>query len=368
MEKIKVLAVMDHLGGGGAEYQFLELAKRLDRERFDLKVFLSEGGGQRLKDALLSGLDIDYVSPEVRRNTPKALLGLFGLMRRKRPDVVMAWLSYSATLSALAAGALGIKKLVFSERSSLEHLFNREVRFGGIKKFVLKQAFKRASVVVTNSKAVAREFMEFGYSEKDKTRVIPNGIDLERFSGFPPKDVLRERLGLSGGKIYGIYAGKLEYRKGITFLMDALREIDVPGAEFLALGSGSCEDEVRKCKNLTFLGYRENAVEYIKASDFLILPSIYEGLPNVVLEAMAVGTPVIAAGVSGVPEIVDDGKTGLIVPPGESAPLREAIERLLRDEDLRAALASGALSKAGEFEMKKMVASYEGLLREIASG
>jgi glycosyltransferase involved in cell wall biosynthesis len=364
--KIKVLAVIDHLGGGGAERQFLELAKRVDREKFDLKIFLTEGGGRRLDEARRLGLDVCCESEETGRNTPRALISLVSHIRKTSPDVIMAWLSYSITLTAVASALTGGKKLIFSERSSLERLFGVEVRFGSIKKFILKKAFGRARLVVTNSKAVAAEFNSLGYVEEGRTRVIHNGIDLDAFSCLPPKDVLRRKLGMAGGKVYGIFAGKLEYRKGITFLLEAIEGIDATGFQMIVIGSGSLEPMVRRHPGVCYLGYRDNSAEYMKASDFLVLPSLYEGLPNVVLEAMAVGTPVIAASVSGVPEIIEHMETGLLVEPEDPLGLRAAMSELIGDGGLRGMLGRNALERIDRFEMMKMVRAYEALFLEAA--
>jgi glycosyltransferase involved in cell wall biosynthesis len=123
---------------------------------------------------------------------------------------------------------------------------------------------------------------------------------------------------------------------------------------------------VRRHPGVCYLGYRDNSAEYMKASDFLVLPSLYEGLPNVVLEAMAVGTPVIAASVSGVPEIIEHMETGLLVEPEDPLGLRAAMSELIGDGGLRGMLGRNALERIDRFEMMKMVRAYEALFLEAA--
>ncbi len=365
-KKVRLLAVIDHLGGGGAEHQFLELVRRLDRERFELRVFLTAGGGQRLADARAAGLDVVCHWEEMRRDTPKALGLLYAEIRAFRPQVIMSWLSYSITLTAAAALLAGHGRLLFSERSSLEHMFNHEVRFGALKKFIFKRAFRRGSLVVTNSRIVAGEFGSRGYAAPGRIRVIQNGVDLRRFDALPPKRELRRSLGLDGDAIYGIYAGKIEERKGIGYLMAALREMPGRAFRFLAIGDGSMEGVLQGFGGIEFLGYRRNAAEYIKASDFLVLPSLYEGLPNVILEAMAVGTAVVSTRASGIPEIIEDGVSGLLVPPGDAVALRAAIARTAGDAGLRAALAARARRTVERLSMERMVESFSSLIIELS--
>lgn len=379
-QKMKLLAVMDHLGGGGAEKQFLELVKRLDKNIFDVEVFLTEGAGKRMEEALRCGLKVNCPNIEedqfnkdkpAKRNTLRALPALISRIKEFGPDVVMAWLSYSITLTAAAAALTGQRRLVFSERNSMEMLFNEEVRFGGIKKFIFKKAFHRGDLVVTNSEVVAREFAGLGYAPVNRLRVVRNGIDLECISHLPSKEALRKKLGMPEDGLSGIYVGKLENRKGLTYLMEALDGLDMKMKErfhFAAIGTGGMEEKIRQHGKMELLGYKSNSIEYIKAADFLVLPSLYEGLPNVVLEALAVGTPVIASRVSGIPEIIEDEKDGLLVQPADAGSLGAAIARILADKDLRARLSESGLIKINEFAMDKMVASFSELLLETARG
>ncbi|MDA8157308.1 MAG: glycosyltransferase [Actinomycetota bacterium] len=367
MQRVKLLAVMDHLGGGGAEKQFLELVKRLDKSIFDIEVFLTEGAGKRMEEALQCGLKITCTT--AKRNTLKALPALINSMRKFEPDVVMAWLSYSITLAAAAAALTGQKRLVFSERNSMEMLFTEEVRFGAIKKFIFKKCLSRAALVVTNSGIVAREFSDLGYAPGSKLKVVRNGIDLETLAHLPAKEALREKLVIPGDGLCGVYVGKLEQRKGLAYLMEALDGINNPSKQFriLGIGTGSMEETLRRHGRIELLGYKPNSIEYIKAADFLLLPSLYEGLPNVVLEALAVGTPVIASRVSGIPEIIEDGVDGLLVGPADAIALRAAMTRFLEDGGLRAKFAANGLKKIREFAMDKMVSSFAQLLLEAAS-
>ena len=366
MEKIKVLLVIDHLGGGGAENQFLKLAKGIDRKLFEIKIFLTEGGGEKLNEALSHGLDIEFQRLDRKRNTLITLRRLYKTIREFNPDIVMAWLMYSIAITALVLTITGKRKFIASERSSLEYLFNKEVRFGKLKKILLKIAFKKANYVVTNSRFVSEEFISFGYARLNQIKITYNGIDLIRFNTLKSKLELREKLRLNLNTLYGIFVGRLEYRKGVTFLIDALNEVYIPDFEVIVLGRGSLEDLVKKHTRVKYLGYKKNTIEYIKASDFLLLPAIYEGMPNVILEAMAVGTPVISTNVSGIPELIENNVNGLLIPAGDKNSLRKAILKLINDRELRELFAKESLNKVHSFSIERMIKDYETLFRSLS--
>jgi len=373
LEKIRLLAVIDHLGGGGAEKQFLELVTRLEDKGFDVRVFLAEGGGIRISSAKEKGIPVlswgkDALSPSYSgRRTPSSLRALIKVMREFRPQVTLGWLSYSITLTALASFMADAGGLVFSERSSLEYMFKNEVRLGALKKHILRFAFKKARFVVTNTTSVADEFIQENYCHRSAIKVIHNGVDLPLYDALPSKSVLRERLGLASERTYGVFVGKYEERKGLRSLISALYDMGDGKPEMLAIGSGSMEQELKNSGVLQVLGYRENAIDYIKAADFLVLPSRYEGLPNVILEAMAVGTPVIATEVHGIPELIQNDENGILVPPLNADTLREAILRLSGNKELRQQFSIESFRKIKDFSMEMMVSKFVETFKEAAS-
>ena len=161
--------------------------------------------------------------------------------------------------------------------------------------------------------------------------------------------------------------GRYEERKGVRHLLQALDGIDRQSLEMIMIGQGSLEEELARSGLVRVIGYRENAVEYIRAADFHILPSLYEGLPNVVLEAMAAGTPSIATRVQGTPELIEDGVSGLLVPPADPGALGAAIDRLYKDETLRVSMGMAAKKRAGQFSMENMVGSFESVFVDSLS-
>jgi len=178
----------------------------------------------------------------------------------------------------------------------------------------------------------------------DKIKVIHNGRDLSRFVPLGREQSLaaRERLRLDGKRVI-LVLGRLDVQKGHAFLIDALSRLRSDFSTILALfaGEGPLEDELRrqcKARNLTdivrFLGFSSEPASLLAAADVVVLPSLWEGLPLVAIEALALARPMVATDIPGTSEIVLHQKTGLLVPPANSAALAQAIASLLRNADL----------------------------------
>ncbi|HET8646158.1 MAG TPA: glycosyltransferase [Vicinamibacteria bacterium] len=246
---------------------------------------------------------------------PAGLLAL-ATWGRKPPVVVTVWGSDLALLRLRGAGGLARRLLA------------------------------RAHTVIAVSAAMARELVALGVPA-DKVAVVVTAIDPPVMPALPPAE-RRARLGLPAGRPLALFLGRLSPVKGPDVLVEAMRLLRdrQPTAAFVFAGEGnlrpSLEAAVRAhglADRTVFAGFvpRERVGEYLAACDLLVLPSRSEGLPHAVLEAMACARPVVASAVGGVPEAVEHGVTGALVPPEDPAALAAALEPLLADSGLRAA-------------------------------
>jgi glycosyltransferase involved in cell wall biosynthesis len=362
MERLKVLFVIDHLGGGGAERQLINLVNGIDRERFESHVFITERRGERFGE-----LDGTVVVHGLGERGGRRTLSAFRLLRKSisevGPHIIQSWLDYSTFLTAAALKTLPLRsRFVASHRTSAEELYRREVRFGELKKGLLIWAYKQADGVTTNSKVLMTQLKGYGVQ---KVQVIYNGINLESLGKLPPREELRKKLGLDQHLFYVCFAGSLVERKGVEYLLDAVKMMNMENIRFLISGVGELKDAVERAAagddRLIYLGYKSNAVEYIKSSDLLVLPSIYEGLPNVILEAMAVGTPVLATNVYGIPELIDNNVNGLLVRPGNAGEIATGVTAMIDAPALARRFARISLEKVGFFGLPRMAREYERL-------
>jgi glycosyltransferase involved in cell wall biosynthesis len=362
VEKLKILFVIDHVGGGGAEQQFRNLVNSINRERLEPHVFLVEGKGRRF-DELDKSVEVHGLIDGEGRQTVSALRLLRKSISQIRPHIIQSWLDYSTFLTAVALKTLPLRPwFIASHRTSTDELYGYEVKFGKLKKRLLIWAYKQADVVTTNSKFLMTQLKGYGVK---KVQLIYNGIDLEIFRNLPPREALRRQLGLEPHLFYVCFAGSLVKRKGVEYLIDAVKRSKRDNMRLLISGDGEMRQKVEHAaaadKRLIYLGYRSNAVEYIKASDLLVLPSIYEGMPNVILEAMAVGTPVLATNVYGIPELIEDKVNGLLVSPGNAGEIAKGINTMIDDPPLAKRFAEISCQKVSHFDVLRMTREYEQL-------
>jgi glycosyltransferase involved in cell wall biosynthesis len=232
-----------------------------------------------------------------------------------------------------------------------------------------RRMLRRAASVIAVSGAMARELAALGVPA-EKVTVVLTAIDALERPAAPPSE-LRARLGLPADRPLALFLGRLSPVKGPDVLVEALRPLRERGvrAAFVLTGEGQLrgplEDAVRAHglqDEVVFTGPvpRERVAEYLAASDVLVLPSRSEGLPHAVLEAMALGLPVVASAVGGVPEVVQDGVTGALVPPEDPRALAAALEPLLIDAGLRA-----RYGRAGQAAFARREHTWDRVAREL---
>ena len=184
---------------------------------------------------------------------------------------------------------------------------------------------------------------------QERSLLIENAIDCEQFSRRQSRPEAKQRLGLPADRPVIGAVGRLSPEKGFDRLISAAAELIKRGRRLtlVILGGGAeqsrLESQIRQLglrDSVRLAGFQSDTISWYEAMDLFALSSLREGLPNVVLEAMALETPVVATRVAGVPRVIEDGRSGLVVPIGDDAALVDALDRLLGDESLRADLAA----------------------------
>jgi len=193
-----------------------------------------------------------------------------------------------------------------------------------------------------------------------KFDVVPNAVDLARFAGSPEPDrqQVRAEHGIPAqAAVVGVLA-RLSEQKGLAHLLDAMPAIlaEHPETHLLIVGDGPLRDDLTAqaaalgvAPSVHFAGYRTNTTAYLRAMDVFALPSLYEGLPLSVLEAMAAGLPVVATRVGGMPEAVEEGRTAILVPPADPGALARAVNAILGDQSRAETMAQAGRLRAASF-------------------
>lgn len=372
---IRVLHVADSAGWAGGETWLLRVASALDR-RFRLSVVVPEPGPlvERLR-----ALDVAvHEAPMAARLVnPAALAALVRVFRRVAPAIVQSHGARSNVYVRLAARVARVPAVVSTVHNSLY-----DYPVGALRRRVYVTmdvaTSPLADRIVAVSGAIARDLVERYGLPPAKVVVVRNGIEADAFAAQATN--VRARLGLAAGDRVVAVAARMTEQKGHAHLIDALPAIAaaVPGVRCVFAGDGplraALEAHARRrgvAGRCLFLGARDDVAAVLASADVVALPSRSEGLPFAVLEAMAVGRPVVATAVGGTPEAIDDGRTGLLVPAGDTAALAAALARLLGDPDVARRMGEqGAARVRREFSLAGMVGAladlYDGL-RPVAA-
>lgn len=237
-------------------------------------------------------------------------------------------------------------------------------------------SLKSVDAIVTVAEYGKRRIIETRGIDPIKIRVIYNGIDVERFDLNKINPIqIRKEFSISPKTKVVTTIASLTERKGHKFLFQAASDIvkKFPDTVFLVVGDGYYKKTLKKIvekrgiqKNVIFTGFRKDVERILRISDVLVLPSLSEGFPDVVLEAMAMKKPVIATKIAGIPEMIDDGKNGFLVPPKNFQKLAYRILEILGNSKLSVLLGKRGYEKIiNKFNTKKMAKNYERLYIEL---
>jgi glycosyltransferase involved in cell wall biosynthesis len=365
-----VLYFTNSSGRGGAEEHILTLLRHLDRTRFRPVLACSHG----LAAAVAPDVPRDVPVERLELSRPLHIAGALRLLhalRARRIDILHSH-QFTSSLFATPAGWVGRVPLVVET----PHLRERW-RKGPIKgSFLVDRLVGRfVDYYIAVSEANGRYLMEEKGLPRRKVRVILNGSDLERFRpGHPVPDGLRERLGLAPEDPVLVVLARLEPQKGHATLLQAIPAVrsSFPRVRVICAGEGSLRRDLEAQASamglagvVRFVGYQARSEDFLALADVVVLPSLFEGLPLVAVEALAAQRPLLATAVDGTPEVVVDGVTGLTVPPGNAGALAAALCRLLGDPALRDRLArEGRRWVAQRFDEKRQVRATQDLYVE----
>lgn len=340
---LRPLVLLSHLATAGAERVTVSFVRRLRAMGIEATVCTLTTSWDGLLAAELEASGVRRYDLGARRLAdPRALLRLHRLLARERPDLVHAH-GQDAAILAAAARRLRPFPLVITRHVMEDAMASLRQRLRARAGWA---ALRRADAAVAVSRAVAGRLAELSGLPREAIHVITNGVELERFAA----DVASSRLELRAAFGAGpedrlvLVPAALRPGKGHDVLLDALPALRAraPGVRLLFAGGGDQEAALRaragalgdgrgSCDAVLFLGPRSDIPDLLAACDLVVLPSEAEALPTALIEAAASGRPAVATRVGGIPEVVADGVTGLLVRPNDPAALFEAMVALLLD-------------------------------------
>jgi glycosyltransferase involved in cell wall biosynthesis len=366
--------VVDHLKIGGAQTHLVQLLSRLDRRRFAPLVCALKNQGdlrpavEKLGVPVLDGgLGRTLMGP----GGVRVVARLARLFKTYRVDVAHAYLFHPNVLTPVAARLAGVRATVVSKRS-----LDRYPSL--LPRLAVKAGNRLAQRVMVNADAIGAFVAAEEGCPRSKMVLIPNGVCEDALQVTADGTAKRRELGLPlNARVVGAVS-RLAWKKGIRHLIAATPRIveSVPHARVVIAGDGELRAELERDAaklgvrdRVMFLGSRSDTVELMAAFDVFVLPSVVEGMSNALLEAMAAGRPVVATDVGGNPEVVVDGSTGLIVPPGDADQLAAAIQKLLDAPELAAEMgAAGRLRVIEHYRIDVMTRRIEQLYESLLTG
>jgi glycosyltransferase involved in cell wall biosynthesis len=365
--RTRVRWLIKGLGPGGAEHLLLAAAGKHDRSAFDMDVdYLLPW-----KDALVAPLaraGVPATCLEVRNEHDLRWAWRFRHRLRSEPvDILHVHSPYPAAVARLV-----VRSLPRSVRPRLVYTtHNNWSSFHGATRAAnaLTMRLDDADIVVSRD-----AYASIWPSLASRVELVEHGVALDAVRALKSeRNVVRKELGVGGEPLVGTVAN-LRANKDWPNLLHAARRMldDGSPARFVGVGQGPLESEVRELHDelqlgdrFLLLGHREDAVRVMSACDVFVLASVVEGLPVAVMEAMALGLPIVATEVGGLPEMVTAGVEGLLVPPRDSGALAAAIACVLEDDNLRSRMAEAASTRANDYDITNAVRRIEAIYRGV---
>lgn len=362
--RIRVLMLITDLDIGGSPSDLYRLATALNGSEFDVRVACLSPPGQvseMLDRAGIPTFACNAAGPwDIR-----ALWRLARLIQSQRPHLVHAALFHASIAACVIAPLAGVpSRRIITEIKTVEVERLWHLTVGGL-------ACRMCRCVVGNSRAVVDHLRRRAHIPRSLLRTIPGGVDVARFTDVDP--VERSSLGVPNDAPLLLWVGRLDPVKGLDDLVDALVLLDDPRIHLVLCGDGPHESALQSriarqglTERVRFLGRRMDIPNLLASSDVFVFPSLTEGLPNALLEAMAAGLPIVTTDVPGCRDLIADGRTGLLVSPCRPRELAEAVQRLTADRALGRRLGHAARNHvARHYDMEAYVQRYAALYHEV---
>jgi glycosyltransferase involved in cell wall biosynthesis len=362
--RIRIAFVITELNVGGAERCLTQLAIGLDRTRFEPLVISIAPRPVHEQEALVNLLESEQVPVRFLNASSKWQLPI-GIWRLRKalaafkPDVVQSFLFHADVLTRLAGGASTWRSFLGFRVADPTRWRQRCERW----------AARRATAVVCVSEAVSEYARDEAGIHPEKLVVIPNAIDVEKQREAKPLDLTS--IGVGGSRRVILCVGRLHPQKGMEWLLETMPALfeRLPDHDLLIVGTGPDEARLRQqARDLKvdhrvhFVGWRDDVPCLMAASSQLVLTSRWEGMPNVVLEAMAAALPIVATDTHGVRELLGADHNRQTVAFGDSMALIDRLATFAGDVQLAARIGAENRSRAvASFSLEGMVAAYESL-------
>lgn len=364
-EPIRLMQITHDLAIGGLQQVVVNLCRSIDRARFHVTVLCLRKLGPLAEEMERIGIKVLLLPQKDKGTDYFSFIKVAKILRQERTQLI-----HTHNTQPLVDGTMGA---IFSGGKQRIIHTDHARQFPDKKRYMVAEWCMSHFVyrIVGVSNQTTENLRKYEKIPQKKLTTIENGIDGSKFAIKIDLQTKREELGLSlDGPIIGVIS-RIEKVKGITYILDAMPEIikEVPELTLLIVGDGSELENLRSRthqlgieQNVIFTGVRYDIPEIFQALDVYLLPSLSEGLPMSLLEAMAAGCPIIASNVGGVPDAVINYESAILVSPGNPKELAEAVLVLCHDESLRKKMSTNLKIKfRGCYNSDVMIRKYSEL-------
>jgi glycosyltransferase involved in cell wall biosynthesis len=371
MSPISILLVIDGLEFGGGERVFLQLAAGL-QNRHKLYAAAMPGGEfeKKLKKLHIQFFPIDFN----RKVSLKPVCQIKKIIESQNIDVVHSQGARADFFARIATKLVGTPKVISTIAMPVEGF-----DIGIIRKTIyrlmdyISERYVERFIVVSDS--LRQSLIERRRLPAGKIIRVHNGIELDQYNPDAECGCFREELSIGRDTTVITAIGRLVWQKGFEYLIYAVPAIlnNYPDTKILIVGDGPLKKSLIKLthrldvgRNVIFTGYRDNIQQILSSTDLLVVPSLLEGFPMITLEAMAMAKPIVATKLPGIIEQLDNGKTGIVVPPKNSDALSQAVIKLLSDQNNTGGLGVNARQRVAEqFSVQKMIFKTEQVYQQL---
>lgn len=362
--KTKLMQITHDLAIGGLQQVVVNLCRSIDREKFDVSVLCLRTLGEFVPEVERLGIKVHSFPQKQNGTDYLSFLKVAKILRREKIEVIHTHNTQPFVDGTIGALLSGVKTIVHTDHA---RNFPDSFRYMLAEHLMSYFAYK----IIGVSEHTSENLIQYEKISPKKIMTIDNGIDGSRFEIEINQHEKRKELGIrSNGPVIGLGV-RLAEQKGITYLLQAMPQVInvFPDVTLVVAGDGELKEELQRDaiqlgieNNILFPGARLDIPELLKLFEIYVLPSLWEGMPMVLLEAMAAGCPVVATDVGGVSKVIDSEVNGLLVAPRDHGQLAIAIIRLLNHEQLRKDYAQRALQKFNKkFSADIMTRQYEDL-------
>ncbi|MCA9074186.1 MAG: glycosyltransferase [Planctomycetaceae bacterium] len=363
----RIAFCITELDPGGAERALVRIVSGLDRDRWSPHVYCLAERGPLADD--LDAANVPVTCLNVRSNRDVGVIGrLTRALREFQPELLQTFMFHGNLVGRIAAWWAGVPHVVAGVRV-VEPDMRWRMRLD-------RWTNRLVDHTVCVSRAVADAYLDLGYGE-DQLTVVPNGVDFERFANAEPADLTT--FGIPRNSHTIISVGRLHPQKGFDRLIDAFADVTARATvdepfHLMIVGEGperqmleSQIDRLGLNAHVHLIGRQPETAPLLRATDLFVLSSRWEGMPNVLLEAMAAGLPCVATNVEGVAELITDEKTGLCVSvDGTDELLSAAIERLITNTTFAGEIATSGQARVREaFTWEQTIQGFESVWERV---